>query len=92
MNRSSFNRFAKNPVNLNIPRSTFDRSFEHKTTFNTGDLIPIYMDEVLAGDTFKVDMSFVMRMTTPIHPVMDNSYLDVYFSPYSPQAKYLILS
>lgn len=79
MKKNSFSRFAVNPTNINIPRSTFDRSSSHKTTFNAGKLVPIYVDEVLPGDTFKMDVSFVARMSTPIHPVMDNSNIDVYF-------------
>lgn len=59
-------------------RSTFDRSASHKTTFNTGDLIPTFIDEVLPGDTVTLDLSHVTRMTTPIAPVMDNAAMDVY--------------
>lgn len=59
-------------------RSRFDRSASHKTTFDTGDLIPIYVDEVLPGDTISLDFSHVTRMTTPVAPVMDNAALDVY--------------
>ncbi|UPW41215.1 major capsid protein [Sigmofec virus UA08Rod_4967] len=62
-----------------MPRSKFDRSHGYKTTFNTGDLIPIYVDEVLPGDTLSMDLSSAIRMATPIAPVMDNSFLDVYF-------------
>lgn len=59
-------------------RSRFDRSCEHKTTFNTGDLIPIEISEVLPGDTITADFSHVTRMTTPIAPVMDHAAMDVY--------------
>lgn len=52
MNRNSENRFASIPQ-INIKRSRFDRSSQHKTTFNAGELIPIYVDEVLPGDTIK---------------------------------------
>lgn len=64
---------------VNISRSTFDRSFNVKTTFNAGKLIPFYIDEVLPGDTFKDRTSMVVRMTTPIFPVMDDCYLDYYY-------------
>ena len=63
---------------VDIQRSRFDRSHSHKTTFNTGALIPVSVDEVLPGDTVTVDFSHVTRMTTPIAPVMDNAALDVY--------------
>lgn len=73
------NRFVDNPVNIDIKRSTFNRPFEHKTTFNSGKLVPIFLDEVLPGDTFNLDLSMVIRSITPAVPVMDNSFLDVYF-------------
>lgn len=79
MNRETEMHFASNPVEIDMPRSKFDRSTQHKTTFNTGDLIPIFVDEVLPGDTMVMDMSSVIRMATPIYPVMDNAFLDVYF-------------
>ena len=76
-------RFAVNPVDIDIRRSTFNRPFTHKTTFNAGKLIPLYWDEVLPGDTRSIDISQVTRMTTPILPVMDNAYIDfaAYFVP-----------
>lgn len=79
MNRNSQNHFAANPTNIDIQRSRFDRSQTHKTTFNTGDLVPIFVDEVLPGDTFTMDMSSAIRMSTPINPVMDNINIDTYF-------------
>lgn len=78
MNRNSENHFAVNPQ-VNIGRSTFKRYSDHKTTFDAGDLIPIYVDEVLPGDTFSMDMSALVRMTTPIFPTMDNAAIDFYF-------------
>lgn len=62
-----------------IPRSTFRIESGHKTTFDAGELIPVYMDEVLPGDQFSLNMTAFARMATPIFPVMDNSYLDVFF-------------
>lgn len=79
MNRNTEAHFAENPTNLDIQRSKFKRPFQHKTTFNTGDLIPIYVDEVLPGDTVTMDMSSITRMSTPIFPVMDNAFMDTYF-------------
>jgi hypothetical protein len=63
----------------NIPRSKFDRSHGHKTTFNASELVPIYVDEVLPGDTFSLNMTAFARMATPIAPVMDNIFLDTFF-------------
>lgn len=78
MNRNSEYNFAQNPQ-VGVSRSRFQRNSDNKTTFNTGDLIPVYLDEVLPGDTHQVDVACVMRMATPIFPVMDNAYCDFYF-------------
>lgn len=61
------------------PRSKFDRSHQLLTTINEGDLVPIYCDEVLPGDTARVHLNGLIRMSTPIYPVMDNCYMDTYF-------------
>ena len=63
----------------NIQRSSFDRSHGHKTTFNAGALIPIFLDEALPGDTLNLNMTGFARLATPIHPLMDNMYLDTQF-------------
>jgi len=62
-----------------IPRSKFDRSSGHKTTFNAGELIPIYVDEALPGDTFNAKLHAFGRLATPIHPFMDNLFVDTHF-------------
>lgn len=62
-----------------IPRSQFKRQFTHKTTFDAGLLIPVYVDEALPGDTFNFRATFFARMATPIFPIMDNLYLDSFF-------------
>lgn len=61
------------------PRSKFDRSHQLLTTINEGDLVPIYCDEVLPGDTAKVRLNGLIRMSTPVYPIMDNCYMDTYF-------------
>lgn len=79
MSRNSQSNFAVNPTNIDMSRSRFDRPFSHKTTFNVGQIIPFYVDEVLPGDTFDVETSRVVRMQSLITPVMDNIYLDMYY-------------
>lgn len=79
MSRNAESRFAINPTRIDMSRSTFDRPFSHKTTFNVGDIIPFYVDEVLPGDTHKIRTSKVVRMQTLLTPVMDNIYLDTYY-------------
>ena len=65
-------------VHADIQRSVIMRNSSKKTTFNAGDLVPIYIDEVIPGDTFEMDMAFVSRLTTPIFPTMDTLNLDFY--------------
>nr|QJB21027.1 MAG: major capsid protein [Microvirus sp.] len=62
-----------------IPRSSFRIQKAHKTTFDAGYLIPIYVDEVLPGDSFNLTMTAFARMSTPLFPIMDNLYLDSFF-------------
>lgn len=62
-----------------IQRSVFDRSCGYKTTFDSGYLIPFFVDEVLPGDTFKLDHSILARLSTPIVPIMDNVFLETFF-------------
>ena len=63
----------------NIPRSVFNRSFPHKMTFDHGRLYPIMCDEVLPGDSMKLRLNALIRMTTPINPVMDNVWAETFF-------------
>lgn len=78
MKRNNEAHFNQVP-SLEITRSRFKRDQDIKLTFDAGKLIPFYVDEVLPGDTFSVDQSAIIRMTTPIFPVMDNAYLDYYY-------------
>lgn len=78
MNRNNEKRFSQIPK-MNVSRSKFIRKQDVKFTMDAGKLIPFYVDEVLPGDTFSVDTAGICRMTTPIYPVMDNCYLDVYY-------------
>lgn len=78
MNRNVESHFSELPQ-IDIQRSMFDRSSSHKTSFNVGQLIPFYIDEVLPGDTFNVKTSCVVRLQTPLTPIMDNMYLDTYY-------------
>lgn len=62
-----------------IPRSSFDRSHGLKTTLDAGFLVPIFVDEVLPGDTFNVQMTGFARLATPLHPYMDNARFNTFF-------------
>ncbi len=79
MNRNVESHFALNPTRIDMSRSTFDRSASVKTSFNVGDIVPFFLEEVLPGDTFDVRTSKVVRMQTLLTPMMDNVYLDSYY-------------
>jgi len=70
--------FSRAP-SAEIPRSSFDRSHGHKTTFDAGFLIPVFIDEALPGDTFNLSMTAFGRLATPLHPFMDNLFCDSFF-------------
>lgn len=73
------NIFETNQITLDHSRSGFDESRDVLTTWDNGDLIPLGVPlEVLAGDTWDMKLNAVVRMTTPIFPVMGNCYLDVF--------------
>lgn len=77
-NVSAQHTFAQIP-SVQIPRSGFDRSNGIKTTFDSGDLVPVFLDEALPGDTMTMNMHSFARMATPLHPIMDTLKLDVFF-------------
>ncbi|AXH75048.1 MAG: major capsid protein [Microviridae sp.] len=62
-----------------IQRSSFNRSHGYKTAFDSGYLIPIFVDEALPGDSLNLRMSAFCRLSTPIKPIMDNLFLDSFF-------------
>lgn len=63
-----------------LQRSTFDTSFSHKTTIPVGRLVPIYLEEILPGDTFNCHVNCLARLSAPLRaPIMDNMYLDFHF-------------
>lgn len=78
MNRNAEQHYSQVP-HANVKRARFKRDYSLLTTMNEGDLVPIYCDEVLPADTAKIDLNALMRMSTPLYPVMDNCYCDFYF-------------
>ena len=71
-------RFSDAPA-MYMKRTKFDRSHVYKTTFDSGKLIPVFVDEVLPGDTTRLSVNYFARLATPIKPIMDNIYLDWFF-------------
>lgn len=71
-------RFSDAPA-MYMKRTKFDRSHVYKTTFDSGKLVPVFIDEVLPGDTTRMSVNYFARLATPIKPIMDNIYLDWFF-------------
>jgi hypothetical protein len=78
MNRNNERHFNQVPQ-THVSRTRFKRDQNILTTFDAGELIPFYVDEVLPGDTFSVDTAAIIRMTTPKYPVFDDAYIDFYY-------------
>lgn len=78
MNRNNERHFNQIPE-MKASRTRFNRDQTILTTFDSGKLIPFYVDEVLPGDTFSVDTSAIVRMSTPKYPVMDDAFIDFYY-------------
>ena len=78
MNRNNERHFNQIPE-MKASRTRFNRDQTVLTTFDSGKLIPFYVDEVLPGDTFNVDTSAIIRMSTPKYPVMDDAFVDFYY-------------
>ena len=78
MNRNNERHFLQVPQ-MHTSRTRFNRDQTILTTFDSGKLIPFFVDEVLPGDTFQVDTSAIIRMTTPKYPVMDDAFIDFYY-------------
>ena len=79
MSRHSVQHLFSQVPSAQIPRSKFNRSHGLKTTFDSGYLVPIFVDEVLPGDTFTMDCTLFSRVSTLISPIMDNLYLDTFW-------------
>lgn len=71
-------QFAMVP-RADIPRAAFRMQKAYKTTFNAGLLIPVFLEEILPGDSFRVKMTAFARMATPIYPIMDNMHMESFF-------------
>lgn len=67
-----------NPT-VSLPTSTFNRPSQLKTAFNAGQLIPIFTEEVLPGDTHELKTASFGRFATLIRPILDNVYLDIHY-------------
>lgn len=78
MNRNNEINFLQVPQ-MHASRTRFNRDQTILTTFDSGKLIPFFVDEVLPGDTFQIDTTAIIRMMTPKYPVMDDAFIDLYY-------------
>lgn len=78
-NQNPSNHLFSLAPSIDVPRSTFKRPFQLKTTIDVDYLYPIYCDEVLPGDTVKFQFSLFGRLSTPVCPIMDRLFLDTFF-------------
>ncbi len=78
MKMRSQHEFSQVP-RADIARSSFNLSHGLKTTFDVDFLIPILVADIIPGDTWNLKASFFMRLATPLHPIMDNMYLETHF-------------
>jgi len=79
----SQHQFSQVP-RADIPRSSFNLSHGLKTTFDVDLLIPILVADIIPGDTWNVRASHFCRLATPLHPILDNMFLETHwwFVPY----------
>lgn len=76
MNREEY--FHNDWARLQYSRTKFRMPFQHTTAFNAGDIVPLEVEQIYPGDSIKSDVSYLLRMFTPIGPLMSNMYLDIY--------------
>lgn len=74
----TYERFSQLP-SMPRSRSSWTNTSRHYTTFNFGELVPIYWKYMLPGETLSLDAAAEVRMSTPIYPVMSDAFLDVTF-------------
>ena len=67
-----------NMPSVSIPRSKFHRTFSHNVSFNLGEIVVLGCDEVIPGSTHRLDYGALIRMSTPIAPIMDDIQYDVF--------------
>lgn len=71
-------------ISIRKPKSSvYNLSHERKLTMSMGDLVPIFCEEVLPGDKFRVNTEVLMRLQPMIAPVMHrvNAYIHYFFVP-----------
>lgn len=65
-------------------RSRWENKWSNYLTCNIGDIVPVYVDEVLPSEKRRVTMGMLSHMTTPIAPIFNAQYTEFrsFFVPY----------
>lgn len=77
--RANYTRYLHVATNGDLPRTIYPLPSRQLTTFNEGELVPIYCQEVVPNSTYKINTRSFIRGSTPIFPVMDNSYCETFY-------------
>lgn len=62
----------------NVPMNTFPMDHSRKFSFNMGQLVPTYVQEVVPGDTFSVSQEQLIRMAPMVAPPMHRCRVKTY--------------
>lgn len=64
---------------INFPRYLHQYTVEHQTTFNLGDIVPIYINTlVMPGETIRMNVRQFYKLTTSLFPAMGTLHADIY--------------
>lgn len=64
---------------VNFPRYLHQYTVEHQTTFNLGDIVPIYINTlVMPGETIRMNVRQFYKLTTSLFPAMGTLHADIY--------------
>ena len=64
---------------VNFPRYLHRYTVRHQTTFNLGDIRPIYINTlIMPGETIKMSVRQFYKLTTSLFPSMDTLHADIY--------------
>lgn len=64
---------------VNFPRYLHRYSCRHQTTFNLGEIVPIYVNFLIQpGETVRMNVRQFYKLTTSLFPSMDTLHADIY--------------
>lgn len=64
---------------VNFPRYLHQYTVEHQTTFNLGQIVPIYINTlIMPGETIRINARQFYKLTTSLFPTMGTLHADIY--------------